>query len=350
VEVAQDQIIWWATSHNLVVAVWNDGTAGSWDLQTGGQVCQFRIDNFTPSFFRCLVSPTNTTLAVVDVTTQQVKGDLKKSIRLYDLRTGRLSKTLKPAGYPHPRLPAQMRPFSTISAVALDREGRHLLAASALDDLIFAIDLEGGQTAWHFRNEDLQIGAGNVLFSPDGEIVVVITRKPDLPEPFAMKQCNAYSWRGEKLWDWSTAKDKGWLLVHASAGQGRTTTFLLREIMRDVRHGDSISRCIGLNAAGKELWQYKKPVLAISPDGARRVVSDDELGEDVPVYKAKGPVGIAYTVDGTRLLRLPNLTRDSRQRSVEILRRASNILEVADANSGQVLRKIDLTKPYLNEQ
>jgi len=363
-EIAENQIIWWATSDNRVVAVWEDGTSGCWDVQTGAKVCQFTIDHFNPRYFRCFVSPTNPTLVVVDVTTQNVKGDLAKSIRLYDLRTGGLLKTLKPAGYPHPRLPGELRPFSTISAAAVSRDGRYLLAASAGDKLVFAIDLGNGKTAWYFRNEDIPVGAENVLFAPDGKTILIVTRMPEMSEPMGMKKCIAYSSDGQRLWDWSTSTDNGWLLVHKSAGAGRTAVFSLVEIVRDARRGDTVSRCIGLSAAGAQIWQYDKPVLAISADAVRRVVADTQGREgdrpffheqcmNVPV--AYGPTGMAFTADGTHLLRLPNLTCDWREqrrgeRRIVLFRRTSNMLRVTVVKSGELWGEIALAKPSFTDR
>jgi len=345
-EVAEDEIVWWATTDERVVAVWKDGAAACWDTRNAQQVSQFKIDQFDLRNFRCLVSPRKPQLVVVDITTQNVKGALAKSIRIYDLAAGKLLRTLRAAGYPHPTLPGELRPFSTLSAQNVTQDGRYLLGASALDKLVFAIELENGKTAWCFRNENISVGADNVLFAPDGKVVLVVTPLPNMPEPFAFKRCIAHSSEGHRLWEWSTGKENAWLLVDKSAGQGDKTVLVLSEVVRDPNRGDSISRCVALGAAGKELWQHDDNlVLALSPDGTPLL---HHQSANVPINA--GPIGMAFTGDGSRLLKLPNLSTDwveQRQgdRRIVWFRRANNLLLVTDAKTGEILRKITLVKP-----
>jgi hypothetical protein len=98
----------------------------------------------------------------------------------------------------------------------------------------------------------------------------------------------------------------------------------------------------------------------LSPDGgAHKVVTNDGKREshiilyhdqsaNVPINA--GPTGMAFMGDGSRLLKLPNLSTDwveRRQgdRRFVLYRRASNLLLVTDPKTGEILRKITLVKP-----
>ncbi|MCK4625107.1 MAG: hypothetical protein KAV00_07350 [Phycisphaerae bacterium] len=244
---------------------------------------------------------------------------------------------------------------------SISRDGRYLFGASAMDKLVFAIDLENGETAWHFRNKAIAVGVSNVLFAPDGKMVVIISpsQVQDTRSPFKWKKCIAYSSAGRILWGYPITQANAWLTVHKSAGVGNKTVFCVRKIARHPQRGDSKPHYIGLSATGERLWEYEKVVLAISPDGSRQIVGDrayhrssivhfDEPATNVP--SAIGPIGVAYTHDGTRLLKLPNLRTDGIIRRgtdgrFRLYSRANTQLLITNAATGKIICQINLVKP-----
>ena len=361
--IADGQIVWWAATSDCVVAVWKDGSAACWSLATGRRISHFRIAGFNYRHFRCFAPLDSPQLAVVDVTTQNVRGKLSKSIRLYDLRTGKLTKTIRGLRYTgQGKMGPRIVPITTLSMKGVSPDGRYLFGASTLGRVVFAIDLEAGKLAWQFPLPEggAKIGSNNVMFGPYGKIVLIIST-PDgsLPggDERRLKHCTAYSSTGRVLWEYEVTGEDTYLKPYKVAGVEESVVFCLRQLVR--RQGRLVAPplYLGFNAKGKPIWKHDKLVLAISPNGKQVVVGDKAwryhrsfARSDTHATNAPsrfGPTGMAFASGGKLLLKLPNVVYSRVDKGGDIAYEVTPNykLQVVDHKTGRTLREIKLTKP-----
>ncbi len=344
-QVNADQIIWWGSRDDRIVAVWPDGTAVCWNSDTGACIIDLKIDNFwyeaPNSYMDLFLPPDIPVLVVSDPTTQEVIKSLAHGYRLYDLDTGKLNGFLQSEGFHYRR--GRIHNYSTLSIQGLSSDGKSLLGSSALDRTLFQIDIESGKNLWYCHDEGIAIGSQNVLISPDVSQFLICA-----PDCITAKDRS-----GKVLWKHSF-KEKA---IRANRfkviEKNNEIIYVVVKVIRTDRATKNIY--IAFDGKGNLLWETEKKILDISSDGMHQAFAAPngvEIGSlpsenTVALSGLTGPVEAQFTSDCSKVVCLPALQPNPEKKDspyIEIMERPSNLSTFFDVNTGIKVNEIELLK------